>query len=83
MPEQMGSSGSFGTTDAVCYFVSETFNNWMCSNMGGRMVSVNGSTPTATCGGQLPAKLDGGYYFAFTAATDKSVNYTSFYWFSS
>jgi len=75
-----GNSGSFDTTEAVCFFVEGTFNTWNCSNPGGRSVSVNG-TPTM-CGGALPAKIDGGYYFEFGASTD-GTNYTSFYWYSS
>ena len=75
-----GNSGSFDTTDSVCYFVAGTFNNWACSNIGGRTVTVNGMP--ATCGGALPAKADGGYYFEFSASTD-ATSYTSFYWYTS
>jgi hypothetical protein len=75
-----GNSGSFDTTDAVCYFVEGTFNNWACSNIGGRTVTVNGMP--AMCGGPLPAKADGGYYFEFSASTN-ATNYTSFYWYTS
>jgi hypothetical protein len=82
MPTQAGNSGGFGTTGAVCYFVDDMFNTWACSNLGGRMVSVNGGTPSATCGGTLPARIDGGYYFEFTMSTS-GVDYTSFYWYSS
>jgi hypothetical protein len=75
-----GNSGSFGTTAAVCYFVAGTFNQWACSNLGGRTVTVNGTK--VMCGGALPAPTDGGYYFEFSASTD-GTNYTSFYWYTS
>ena len=75
-----GNSGSFETTDAVCYFVEGTFNTWACSNIGGRTVTVNGTL--VTCGGPLPAPADGGYYFQFSPSTD-GTNYTSFYWYTS
>ncbi len=75
-----GNSGSFDTTDAVCYFVQGTFNTWACSNIGGRTVTVNGTT--VMCGGALPAQADGGYYFEFSASTD-GTDYTSFYWYTS
>lgn len=75
-----GNSGSFETTEAVCYFVEGSFNEWDCSNVGGRTVTVNGAL--STCGGALPAKIDGGYYFEFGASTD-GTNYTSFYWYTS
>ena len=84
MPEQpgaaQGNSGSFDTTEAVCYFVEGSFNTWNCSNIAGRSVTING-TPSM-CGGSLPEKIDGGYYFEFGAATD-GTNYTSFYWYTS
>jgi hypothetical protein len=76
-PAQAGNSGGFGTTDAVCYFVDEQFNAWACSNMGSRTVSVNGMM--SMCGGALPARIDGGYYFEFSAGTPE---YTSFYWYT-
>ena len=75
-----GDSGSFGTLEAVCYFVEGNFNSWNCSNLGGRTIAVNG-TPVLMCGGPLPAKVDGGYYFEFGAST--SIEYTSFYWYTS
>lgn len=75
-----GSSGSFDTTEAVCFFVVGTFNAWNCSNIGGRTVTINGSP--AMCGGPLPAPVDGGYYFEFSAST-MGTNYTSFYWYTS
>jgi hypothetical protein len=75
-----GDSGSFGTLEAVCYFVEGTFNSWNCSNLGGRTISVNG-TPMPLCGGPLPEKVDGGYYFEFGASA--SIEYTSFYWYTS
>jgi len=75
-----GNSGSFETTEAVCYFVEGTFNNWSCSNPGGRTVTINGKP--SMCGGALPEKADGGYYFEFGASTD-GTNYTSFYWYTS
>jgi hypothetical protein len=77
--ETQGNSGSFDTLEAVCYFVEGSFNAWDCSNLGGRTISVNGATRTM-CGGSLPAKVDGGYYFMFGSSS--SINYTSFYWYT-
>lgn len=75
-----GNSGSFATTGEVCYFVEGSFNQWACSNLGGRTVTINGMP--AMCGGALPAPIDGGYYFDFGASSD-GTNYTSFYWYTS
>jgi hypothetical protein len=82
MPAQAANSGAFGTAGAVCYFVDAMFNTWACSNLGGRTVSVNGGTPSATCGGALPARIDGGYYFEFSASPT-NISYTDFYWYTS
>ncbi len=76
-----GNSGSFATADAVCYFVTGTFNAWNCSNLGGRTITVNG-TRVGACGAALPMPVDGGYYFDFSASTD-GTTYTSFYWYTS
>jgi len=76
---QAGFSGSFGTTAAVCYFVDMLGNlAWGCSNLGNRTVSVNGGEPSLTCAFTLPPRVDGGYYFAFSAG---SIDYTSFFWY--
>ncbi len=77
-PSSTGNSGNFNTPNAVCYFVDEMFNTWACSNIGTRTVKVNGMA--SMCGGALPAKMDGGYYFEFSAGTP---DYTSFFWFTS
>jgi hypothetical protein len=44
------------------------------------IVEVNGMR--SMCGGSLPEKIDGGYYFEFGAAMD-GTTYTSFYWYTS
>jgi hypothetical protein len=82
MPAQTANSGNFGTTQAVCYQVTGNFNAWRCSNIGTRMVSVNGMA--ASCGESsgtwpLPARIDGAYFFSFSAGTP---DYTSFYWYT-
>jgi uncharacterized repeat protein (TIGR02543 family) len=67
-----GQSGSFGITGAVCLRTSGAVNGWGCSNFDGRTVSVNGGTPTATCGAgpfPLAKSADGFTYFAVTAGT--------------
>jgi len=73
-----GNSGGFMTKAAVCYFVEGSFNAWDCSNLADRMVTVNGKA--SDCGDALPAKVDGGYYFSFTASA--TTDYTSFFWFT-
>jgi hypothetical protein len=73
-----GNSGSFMTKAAVCYFVEGSFNAWDCSNLADRMVTVNGKA--GACGAALPPKVDGGYYFAFTASA--TTDYTSFFWYT-
>ena len=75
-----GYSGSFATTAAVCYRLTATFNAWACNNIGARTVRVNGVAVTcsATSGTwPLPARVDGAYYFEFSAGM---LDYTSFYW---
>jgi hypothetical protein len=81
MPAQSSNSGTFGTTGAVCYEVTATFNAWRCSNMGGRTVTVNGAPATCDMSSgtwPLPARINGSYFFAFSAG---SIDYTSFYWY--
>jgi hypothetical protein len=82
-PEQQGTlngnSGSFGTTQAVCYRVTANFNAWACNNIGTHTVRVNGVGVMCTNQGTwpLPARVDGAYYFEFSAGMP---DYTSFYW---
>ncbi len=81
-----GNSGSFDTTDAVCYRVDHVpgnFAGWGCSNFmasggGDRTVKVNGTT--LPCGEvPLPDPIDGSYYFEIGAGTNVSAG---FYWFN-
>jgi len=54
---------------------------WGCPNAVGRTVTVNGTQVFCdTSSGQvpLPARLDGGYYFAFSAGM---YDFASFYWY--
>lgn len=82
MPAQTANSGNFMTTMAVCYEVTATFNAWRCSSIGTRTVSVNG-TPVMCSDAMgtwpLPARIDGSYFFSFSAGTP---DYTSFYWYT-
>ncbi|HEY6178403.1 MAG TPA: cellulase family glycosylhydrolase [Kofleriaceae bacterium] len=62
-------SGNFNTTGPICLRTSLPVNGWGCSNFDGRTVSVNGRTPTSTCGGGTPItpSADGFTYFIITA----------------
>ena len=73
-----GNSGNFGTAAAVCYQVTDMFNQWRCSNLGTRTISVNGTT-VACAAWPLPARINGSYYFEFSAGTP---DFTSFYWYT-
>ena len=80
------------TVGAVCYRVPNVPQGWGCSNTKGRTVTVNGTVvkspadETASnaegdsgCGDiPLPAKIDGAYFFSFSAGAH---DFTSFYWF--
>jgi hypothetical protein len=65
---------SFGTTGAYCIKANMAcIGGWLCSNTSGRTVQVNDSA--RTCGQMpLPAKVNGAYYFEFTAG---SFSYSS------
>lgn len=58
-------SGAFGSGERW-FVVSQDINGWQGSQMPGRTITVNGVTMTA---GEmpLPAKVDGVYYFQFSA----------------
>lgn len=67
-----GTTGNFGTVGPYCFVTCDTFQNgWGCSNFSAttdptvaatkRTLKVNGSP--VTCGGTLPAKASGGYYY--------------------
>jgi hypothetical protein len=76
-----GNSGSFGTTEALCFRVTDDFTAWGCMNLGNRTVRVNGVAVTCaatTATWPLPARVDGAYYFEFSAGT---ADDTSFYWY--
>lgn len=75
-----GSSGPFGTTDAVCYrldFSPAEHAGWGCSNAADRSVTINGTS--VSCGETpLPEPVMGAYFFEF--GDGKSPN-AAFYWF--
>ncbi len=64
-------TGNFNTTGAACFRTAQRVNGWGCSNFAGRTISVNGGTPTASCGaGPFPLTQVGGYtYFSATAGS--------------
>ena len=58
-------TGNFGTTSAYCFVTCDNITTgWGCDNFNDtrRTVTVNGTS--VTCGGTLPAKKSGYYYFA-------------------
>jgi hypothetical protein len=59
-------SGSFGTMDARWFVASAPLLGWQASEVTGRTIHVNGAlvTPGQM---QLPAPVDGKYYFEFSA----------------
>ena len=64
---------NFGTTGPYCIKVNMScVGGWGCNNTSGRTVQVN-DTPM-TCGDDVPAKVNGAYYFEFSAG---SWNYAS------
>jgi hypothetical protein len=63
-----GSTGGFGTTNAFCFVTCDSMQyGWGCDSFteATRTVTVNGTS--VTCGGTLPAKKSGYYYFAIAA----------------
>lgn len=68
-------TGNFETTAAVCYVTTKSIAGWGCSNFSGRTVLVNDQP--VTCGGSLPAKFDGSYYFEVSAG---QYPWASIYW---
>ena len=73
------SSGSVGT-GAACFETTASIQGGNCSNVTApRTFSVNGKVET--CGQNwpsLPAKLDGGYCFEFTAGSPDFSSFTTF-----
>jgi endoglucanase len=70
-----GQTGNFETTGAVCYKVTSNIAGWGCSNLTGRTVLVNDAP--VSCGGALPAKVNGAYYFEVSAG---AYPWASIYW---
>ncbi len=62
------STGSFGTTNAFCFVTCDSMQyGWGCDSFteATRTVAVNGTS--VTCGGTLPARKSGYYYFEIAA----------------
>lgn len=68
-------TGNFNTTGKVCYKTVQNISGWGCSNFDGRTVKVNGVQ--VACGGALPAKTNGAYYFDVSAG---AYSWASMYW---
>ncbi len=60
-------TGNFNTTGKACYKTTQNISGWGCSSFDGRTVKVNGVQ--VLCGGALPAKTNGAYYFDVSAGT--------------
>lgn len=77
----MGKTPNFGTTGAVCYRTTETFNSLGCSNFDGRTVKVNGVVVACgTAKATFAAPIGGYTYFDVSAGT---YAYASIFWYSS
>jgi hypothetical protein len=70
-----GGTSNFETTGPVCYVVNRNLAGWGCSNFSGRTVLVN-DVPMS-CGGALPAQVNGSYYFEVSAG---DFPWASIYW---
>ncbi|HQF56474.1 MAG TPA: C25 family cysteine peptidase [Fibrobacteria bacterium] len=68
-------TGNFNTTGKACYKTTQNISGWGCSSFDGRTVKVNGVR--VSCGGALPAKTNGAYYFDVSAGT---YSWASIYW---
>ena len=77
----MGTSGNFGTKDAVCLRTMEKFNSINCSSFSGRTIKVNGTLETCTgVKGTFAPAIDGYNYFDVSAG---DFEYAGFVWYSS
>jgi hypothetical protein len=77
-PSGSGTTNNFNTTTEYCFRTMATIDGWGCSNTTGWTLKVNGQT--TTCGGTLPAKLNGLYYFDFIGSSS-ALTYASMYWY--
>lgn len=68
-------SGIFDTTGPVCKRTAQDISGWTCQSFAGRTIEVN-NVPV-TCGGTLPPKYNGYYYFDISAGAH---SYASFNW---
>lgn len=57
-------SGTLGTTDAVCYEIEDDIAGWSAWNVGGRTIEVN--DVIVQSGDSLPDKIGGKYYVGFS-----------------
>jgi hypothetical protein len=73
----MGQNAMLTDTGPACFQVEQDIAGWGCSNATGRTVTVNGVL-IPVCGGMLPPKVSGSYYFAISAGVTTNA---SFYWF--
>ena len=75
-----GKTNNFGTTGAVCFRTTETFNTIGCSNWGGRTIKVNGVLATCNVKGTFAPMIDGYNYFDVSAG---DVDFAAFVWYTS
>jgi len=77
-PSGSGTTNNFNTTTEYCFRTMATIDGWGCSNLSGWTLKVNGQV--VTCGGTLPPKLNGLYYFDFIGSSS-ALTYASMYWY--
>jgi hypothetical protein len=67
---------TFDTTGPYCLKIDGPITGWGCTNVDGRTLKIN-DTDESSCGGMpLPATVNGGEYFEFTAG---AMSYASVY----
>lgn len=71
-------AGTLNTTGPVCYEITNEIKGWTAWNIQGRTIEVN--NVVLTQGAPLPPKINGKYYFGFSAGTYPWAGWTHWTW---
>lgn len=71
-------AGTLNTTEPVCYMITDDIKGWTAWNIQGRVIEVN--NVVVNQGDPLPPKINGKYYFGFSAGTYPWAGWTHWTW---
>lgn len=72
------SAGTLNTTGAVCYEITSDIKGWTAWELAGRVIEVN--DVLVYPGAPLPPKINGKYYFGFSAGSYPWAGWTHWTW---